>query len=530
MRWIDRIFGAAFLCALAVPGLMAWDHGQENAARTAAIIRRQPTPAPTWPKSWSAAGRVSERFDDWFNDAWGGRERALRTNARLAKEMFGTSPAANLFFGKRGWVFSGKSKSMESFTGTDPLSEMELEAWRRSLEDRRRWLAARGIDHVVVLVPHKSTIYPELLPRGLDSARGTSRREQFQAWMAERSDLTVLDLAPRLLAKKPDASTEDTTYRDLYSPHGVHWTALGGHAGYGVLADYLAEHHGAPPARALDAYTIGTHEGGGDSWASRMLLDGVIEMANLTLTPREETGVIRKRAPGGTKKDYQYRHPDTGRPRIVMAHDSFGPAVRELLAEHAEVLETRWRGWLEQEVVERVKPDVVIELYSELSLVTRRPFRRPEYLGPEIEAQFNSGETVYRLDATQPLEFEATSALQTVSVEGQAAVIELARNVTAWRLPAPSKDVPSDAELVLELDLSTTKPGTMGIYRSERLDGLPSVGDMVPLAVGPDSGPTLIPLLPTEGAASTWVFMPPSLEKVTVRSVQIRACRSLAEE
>ena len=109
MRWIDRFVGAAFVCGLAVPGVLAAYHGQKNAERTAAIIRRRPTPEPTVPSSLDAALAFPHAFDTWFNDAWGGRERALRADARLSMELFGTSPAAHLFFGKDRWVFSGES-------------------------------------------------------------------------------------------------------------------------------------------------------------------------------------------------------------------------------------------------------------------------------------------------------------------------------------------------------------------------------------------------------------------------------------
>ncbi|MFT5731588.1 MAG: hypothetical protein ACJA2W_003055 [Planctomycetota bacterium] len=532
MRWIarplDSLLGAAFLAVLAVPGVLAIQHGQQNAERTAAIIRRRPTPKPKAPDSAAAATGYSHGFDTWFNDAWGGRERALRANARLSMELFGTSPAQDLFFGRDGWVFSGESRAMESFTGTDPLTRPLLEAWKRSLQDRQRWLAARGIDHLVVLVPHKSTIYPEKLPEAIESARGVSRREHFIAWMREHSSVQFIDLAATIREAKPTEGSGDTSLRDLYSPHGVHWTPVGAHAAYGQIAAYLAEHHGSPGAGPIDEYQVEVTGRLGDSWASRMLLDGVIEMKDLELTPRTPTGVQKKRAPGGTAKDFQFRHPDATRPRIVMVHDSFGPSIRELLAEQASVLETRWRPWLERDVVERVKPDVVIELYSELSLVTRPPFRRSEYMGPGIDARFEKGEVLQRIDVSAPLRFEDSQAKRTVAVEAGAARITLLRGVSILRLPAPSKAAAQrmdpSSELILRLDLRTKVPGTIGIYRSKALNGIPSVGDLIPISVGPESAHVLIPLLPAADDASTWIFLQRPLEEVTLRGAEIRAC------
>ena len=525
MSWIDRALSAAFLGALSVPGLMALHHGQANAERAASIVRRRPNPAPAFPQTLDEVRALPERFDDWFGDAWGGREPALRANARLSMELFGTSPASHLFFGKDDWIFTKRSESMESFTGTAPLTDDELGAWQRSLEDRRRWLAERGIDHLVVLVPHKSTVYPEKLPDGFRDARGTSRREQFLGWMQERSDVQVLDIAPSLLAAKPEAGSGDTSLRDLYSPHGVHWTAIGAHAAYVQIADYLAEHHGAPAPHPLDDYTVEVDPGMGDSWAGRMLLDGAIEMKNLRLESKAPTGITRTAAPDGGGRDFQYRSSVEGRPRVLMAHDSFGPEIRGLLAQHASVLETRWRGWLEKAAVERVRPDVVIELYSELLLETQRPFRRPDFLGPEVAEQFAQGETLMRLDLSGPLDFDGRTIQSSVAIEEGAAVITLHRGVTRLRIPPPATPPPPGSELILMLDVQAESAGTIGLYSTERLDGPPDLADIIPLEVGPATPPTLVPLLWKASAESTWLFMSVKLGKVTLRGVELRARR-----
>jgi hypothetical protein len=523
MGWMDRVLGAVFLGALSAPGFMALHHGGQNAERAAAIIRRRPTPGPTLPHGIAGLREFPERFDSWFSDAWGGREPSLRTNARLSMELFGTSPASHLFFGEDGWVFTKRSSSMESFTGTDPLGDDELAAWQRSLEDRKQWLASRGIDHLVVLVPHKSTIYPEKLPEAIRRERGTSRREQFLRWMEAHSDVSVLDIAPGLLDAKPNGSVGDTSLHDLYSPLGVHWTALGAHAAYVQIAEYLAEHHGSPAPLPLDEFTVELDPGMGDSWAGRMLLDGVIEMKNLRLEPRRASGVTQQRSPVGSERDFQYRSPRESAPRIVMAHDSFGPKIRGLLAPHASLLETRWRGWLEKEVVERVKPDIVIELYSELLLRTQRPFRRPEYLSPQVPVDFAEARTLLNLDLSAPLEFEEGNAEHSVTALKGSAVIRLHRGVTRLRIPPPKVPPAPGSELFLLLDVESTNDGQFGLYSADKLVGQPAISEFIPLPVGPKTEPIYVPLVWEAETESTWLFLPASLGELTLHRVELRA-------
>ncbi|QDV05848.1 hypothetical protein Poly30_13510 [Planctomycetes bacterium Poly30] len=445
-------------------------------------------------------------------------------------ELFGTSPAGFLFFGKAGWVFSSALHSMESFTGTAPLSGVQLRAWQRSLEDRRSWLQARGIDHAVVLVPHKSSVYPELLPDSIQRHRGVSRREQLYAWMEEHTDVVMIDVAPAMIAAKPSPGVlegAETTLTNIYSPHGVHWTAVGAHAGHVPVAEYLHEHHGAPPPRPLDAFEIIKHEKSGDSWASRMLLDGVIHMNDLELRPKEPDGVRYGRPPGGTIKDVQSTHPDASRPRVLLVHDSFGTDIRPLLSWHASVLESRWRGWVEKDVVERVKPDIVIELYTEVVLETRKPYRRPEYLGDGARAQFEAAQVVHRVDLSEPLKFDSKPFQQTATYADGTARVVLHRGPSRPAIEPRLEGLPETVELFMALDITAKVPGTIGVYPALSLDRLPTEGEIIPVEVpgadDPEAGPTLIPLLPLPANAKIWLFLPPNLQEVEIRSIEFRA-------
>ncbi|MFT5733516.1 MAG: hypothetical protein ACI80K_002543 [Paracoccaceae bacterium] len=533
MRWIDRALGLAFVCALATPGMLALHHGQKNAERTAEIIRRRPNTTPVAPVSLAALERFPNTFDPWFADAWGGRERALRAHALASMELFGTSPAGFLFFGKARWVFSSALRSMESFTGAAPLSEAELRSWQRSLEDRRRWLQARGIDHIVVLVPHKSSIYPELLPNGLQRARGVSRREQLHVWMAEQSDVVMLDVAPALLAAKPSPGVlegADTTLSNIYSPHGVHWSAVGAHAGYVAIAEYLHQHHRGPPPRPLDAFNVIKLPNSGDSWASRMLLDGVIHMSDLELRLKTPTLVTHRRAPDSTRKDVLSEHPNKSLPRVLLVHDSFGTDLRPLLELDASAMESRWRGWVEIDAVERLQPDIVIELYSEIVLETRRPYRRTEYLGEDDLRRFKNARVVHEVDLLKPLTFDSKPTQQTATIEDGAAHIVLLHGTSRLQIKPPPGglpvDLPDGVELLLALDITAQAAGTIGVYPAISLAKMPSDGDIIPLEVGPDlggpEGPMLIPLLPCPAETSVWLLLPPSVKEVLIHSVEFR--------
>ncbi|MEM9378855.1 MAG: hypothetical protein AAGB93_02820 [Planctomycetota bacterium] len=523
---IDVALGATVVLVLAAPGVHAALHGGANAVRAGKIERRRPPEPPGVPRSTEEALRWPPRFDDWFEDAWGGREEALRVHARAAMEAFGTSSAPYLSFGRNGWVFSREHGAFESFTGVAPLGPSRLRDWQQALEDRRRWLAERGIEHLVVLVPHKSSIYPEELPARIEAARGTSRLEEFLAHMGARSEVRVLDIADALRSRKD----LDGPWQHAYSPHGVHWTVVGAHAGYEQIARVLADEFGAPEPTPLDGFRLVDRRGEGDSWASRMYLDGVIEMENLRLLPRGETGVVDAgRPPGGAAKDRSWTHPDTSRPRVLVAHDSFGPDMLPLLAQSTSYLEARRRAFLETDAVERARPDVVIELYSELALVTQRPFRRPAFLGEEIVEAFEAAPVALAVDLRRPLRVESGKGATSTRIVEAGVEVRVERGVgfvSLGQLPARRARGGADSELFLGLEIRAERPGPVGLYCGRSIDRSLQAEDLLPLELGVDPARVVIPLPRAEDRASVWLSLTPVVGAVHVGSVEFRRAAS----
>lgn len=515
---VNAALGAGFLCALAVPGVLAYLEGSVNVERAGATERRRPSALPPRPVDAASLKAFPGAFDAWFKDAWGGREQALRWNARASLELFGTSPSSHLRIGPGDWVFSGEHRAFESFAGVDPMGEGELEDWRRCLEDRRRWLAGRGIDHVVAFVPHKSSIYPDELPPALREARGQSRLEQFTAHMAESSSVELLDLSAALRERR----TLDAPRSHAYSPHGVHWTAVGAHAGYEVLAAYLEEHHGGPAARGLAGFEVIDEPGDGDSWARRMYLDGVLDMENLELVPRDPAGIEEVRRPKGAgPKDRRWTGGDEGFPRVLVVHDSFGPDLLPRLALQTEHLESRWRAYLERNVVDSVAPDVVIELYSELALESNVPFRRAEFLGPDAETEFGAASVLRRWAAGETLQFDPGPERVEQALEGDVRRIKVTRGVGYLSLGAVGE---SDGKrLWLALDLGVERSGPLAVFRGPKLDATTPIAEMLPIEASAEDRRILVPL--PRGAATDriWVVIPRGLGAVRFRGAELRA-------
>ena len=84
---------------------------------------------------------------------------------------------------------------LEDRVGLGQLSPAQLELWKTSLESRAAWLQQRGIAYLFVIMPEKSSVYPELLPDYLQSHLGPTRLEQFVRYLQDsRSSLPFLNV------------------------------------------------------------------------------------------------------------------------------------------------------------------------------------------------------------------------------------------------------------------------------------------------------------------------------------------------
>ena len=102
--------------------------------------------------------------------------------------------------------------------GVYPLSQHELDGWRRALTARRDRLATQKIRDLFVFVPNKDQAYPEHLPPAFTSA-GAARIDQVMAYMRQHSDVDLLDLRPSIWAEKKNDRAGDYVYHRL----GTHW-------------------------------------------------------------------------------------------------------------------------------------------------------------------------------------------------------------------------------------------------------------------------------------------------------------------
>ncbi len=337
------------------------------------LEKRLPAPLPSFRLSRGVLLSFPAKFEAYFNDHFGHRNSLIRWLNRLKVWWLHTSCAANVVLGRDGWLFYTVDPVGNDYRSVRPYTDEELEHWRSLLENRRDWLARRGIDYLMVIAPDKQSIYPEMLPPTLRArSHGPSRLDQLIAYLDSHSDFRILDLREPLRRAK--------SLGPLYVRTDTHWNELGAYLAYREILEALRGRFPdlKPWPRSAFALVPERHPGG--DLAQMLGVANQIAGEDLMLTPRlprqaREVHTTDRipNLPSWAQRSLVMEHPDRRLPRAVMFRDSFAVNLVPFLSEHFARVHYLWKYDFDFQTVEREKPDVVLQEFVERVLQLEFP-------------------------------------------------------------------------------------------------------------------------------------------------------------
>jgi hypothetical protein len=364
----DRVLISAFLvviCLPAIGSLLGWDRGfNRNQGR------EQLAQFPALTLDWPSVRAFPGAFTRYFEGNFAFRPRLVEWQSVLRFEALDASPSPVVVKGRDGWLFYWDDGAPEDYTNANPFTRDELEAWQRTLEGARDWLAARGIAYLFVIAPDKHVIYPEYMPVSIRPVRGESRIDQLVAHLGAHSTVDVLDLRPALLGAKAGER--------IYQRTDTHWNDRGAFVAYRQILQRLAP--SLPGARPMDRSMFEARE----VHSSGLDLAG---MLGLTDSLREEDLRLVRRDPAAARV-VEPLNPDPhgieGRmatelrggslPRAVVFRDSFGSALIPFLSEHFSRTLYLWQPNFDPEAILEEHPAAVIQEWAGRHLHTLGPY------------------------------------------------------------------------------------------------------------------------------------------------------------
>jgi alginate O-acetyltransferase complex protein AlgJ len=323
--------------------------------------KREPAPFPKIKFDVNGLHTLPAGLGAYYDDHFGFRRRLILWEQRWKQKYFKEASQPDVMFGRDGWLFYTGMEMIENYRGVKKFTLEELQSWQALLEKRRDWLAQRGIKYLFVIPPDKHSIYPEYLSAWLTKAGPQTKLDQFYAYMKAHSTVEVLDLRPCLIEAKKTARTY------LYTD--AHWNSYGGFIGYQYLMRALAlqlPDLGEPlPYEAFEPTRV--LEKGGDL----VLMLGQYyadEREGVQLTPRPPLQLpeIKKDNNIFVKQWPKYAEPvytenPLGKFKLLVFRDSFSHALIPMLSYHFKRAVYIWQYNWDSHVIEREKPDVVVD-------------------------------------------------------------------------------------------------------------------------------------------------------------------------
>ena len=310
--------------------------------------------------------------ENYFNDHFGFRKRLIRWNNHWKEQLFHDTSHREAIVGREGWLFFSGDRMIEDWTRQAAWTERDLHNWRRLLELRRDWLHQRGIKYLFVVPPDKHTVYPEYLPEWMVKSSKPSKLQQLADYMKTHSTVEFIDLTQSL--------TDAKKIRVEYLKTDTHWNSFGGFVAYQTLAQAVTRQFPGLQPLSADAYDWRPVPRPLGDVAKILGRDSAVETTEFAYVPlgprpllKEIYDPIRLPHQGVMETRPCYTRNERASGKAMVFHDSFACSWYPLLGQHFKEVIYVWQYNWDGPLIERERPDVVIDEILERKLNLQDP-------------------------------------------------------------------------------------------------------------------------------------------------------------
>jgi alginate O-acetyltransferase complex protein AlgJ len=322
---------------------------------------------------WEKMFQYLKEFTPYYNDYFAFRSDLIFLNNLLKVKLFKVSPTPSVLVGKNGWLFfdnpATQPGTVEYYRSLTPFSVKELEQWKNRLEQRQKWLAARGIHYLFIIVPNKNTIYPEFMPDHIRRANKKSRMDQLVEYLEKHSTVPFLDTRKAL----KDAKAQ----YPVYSKTDSHWNDYGAFIAHREIINYISRYFKEAEPLPLSRFNIKTvNHMGGDLAIMLSLHEEILRENIIRMKPSPPFTFKESRKANISRyvSQLQTHCPTAPLPNILMVHDSCYHRLRPFLSEKFSKILYIWDWDLNfyPEIIKHENPKLVIDEIAERFLMTAR--------------------------------------------------------------------------------------------------------------------------------------------------------------
>jgi hypothetical protein len=324
-------------------------------------------------------------FTLFYNDRFAFRNALLSTINLAQYKIFGFSTSPRVLTGRNDWLFFLDGGDAEILRGVPAITQNEIGFFVRLFEARRAWLAARNIRYVVFFPPSKCSIYSEKIPAGFAEPNKRSRQDEVLAALKANTRVEAVDIRPALLSGKKVAR--------MYFKTDTHWNRLGAFVGYLAVINRIREWFPSiKPLTDRDLRMYDYNFGNGDLACMMGLRDLIPEVSCACCIEKQRAHFSSNPALPKLTDESHHKDPfatevnDPALPSALCFRDSFMQMSFLYFGENFRRIRYQWEFDFPTAIIEKEKPDIVIQEITERCLARSGLFNNP----PEVERMIPS--------------------------------------------------------------------------------------------------------------------------------------------
>ncbi|PIE23864.1 MAG: hypothetical protein CSA62_05560 [Planctomycetota bacterium] len=328
---------------------------------------------PGLPKSLDDLETWRSKYEAFINDHFGFRNALVRLHNGLSFHLLNKPGAGRVILGKDGWLFLEADSSLKNFRRTlAPWSRSEMRSLVKRIQQRQDFLASKGVEYLFVVVPAKSTIYPEHYDERWQRLERPSRLEQFRDFTKSYPKLHYLDLTAALLKEKSRLAAAEPDTR-LYYKTDTHWNSRGASVAAARIRRELNKFGAQVPEPRRwpsSAWQPKKSELSGD--LARLLgAGGTIPNVSWHLGTASPLRSSSLTALPYERRSYLIVDPKPScETTLLVLHDSFGEALREFLSKGHPRSAFVWEPLCDIMRMAEFTPQVIIREITERFFIT----------------------------------------------------------------------------------------------------------------------------------------------------------------
>lgn len=337
---------------------------------------------------------------EYDNSLWSSRVTLYYTDSIDALSYIAevTSPSKAML-SEYGWVYliNDSSFFLDYCYGNAKWPTESREKAIITMKKRHERLSDQDIIYLKFIIPEKSIVYPEYLPKVLAK----------QAITDDRPAVHLSEALDSFVSYPVSMLKDARSYGLLYFRGDSHTNWLGAFFLYHHIIDRMNSALGNKSLRTKDAFPLSFFDAQIAGYAGDIFVQldqefqGIFDGAwgPLKLDDKMEYLIRYSLAEGnrqavkeavseellvllGDRETFRYLHPDKTLPRAVVFRDSTADFLVEPLAEHfSESLFIWHKGNVYEDVIDREKPDVVLHLMAERFVILYDKFPELTKLG-----------------------------------------------------------------------------------------------------------------------------------------------------